>query len=101
MKGFNFEKNLSHQTQAVESICSVFENIELTQPEGADKNHINPTFNFSDGRTFFQNIRNVHSKNGIAEKIKRDSHIIDVMMETGGSPFGKDLTGPAISSPGP
>jgi type III restriction enzyme len=83
MKGFNFEKNLTHQTQAVESICSIFENIDLKQPEGADKNHINPTFNFSDGRTFFQNIRNVHSKNGIDEKIKLDSHIIDIMMETG------------------
>ncbi len=83
MKGFNFEKNLTHQTQAVESICSVLENIELTQPEGANKNHLNPTFNFSDGRIFFQNIRNVHSKNLIDEKIKRDSHIIDIMMETG------------------
>jgi restriction endonuclease len=45
MKGFNFEKNLTHQTQAVESICSVFENIDLKQPEGTEKNHINPTFN--------------------------------------------------------
>jgi type III restriction enzyme len=38
MKGFNFEKNLNHQSQAVESTVSVFENIKLVQPTEAEKN---------------------------------------------------------------
>jgi len=29
MKGFNFEKNLQHQTQAVESTVAVFENLDI------------------------------------------------------------------------
>ena len=37
MKGFNFEKNLNHQSHAVESSIAVFENISLVQPTEADK----------------------------------------------------------------
>lgn len=44
MKGFNFEKNLTHQTQAVESICSVFENIELRQEEKVKIKHAEKFF---------------------------------------------------------
>ena len=29
MKGFNFEKNLKHQTQAVNSTVAVFENLDI------------------------------------------------------------------------
>ena len=29
MKGFNFEKNLNHQTNAVNSTVAVFENLEI------------------------------------------------------------------------
>ncbi len=46
MKGFNFEKNLNHQSHAVDSTIAVFENISLVQPTEADKNCINPTFDF-------------------------------------------------------
>ncbi|MEI2737874.1 MAG: hypothetical protein V9F01_03715 [Chitinophagaceae bacterium] len=44
MKGFNFEKNLSHQSHAVDSTIAVFDNISLVQPTEADKNYINPAF---------------------------------------------------------
>jgi type III restriction enzyme len=83
MKGFNFEKNLNHQSQAVESTIAVFENIGLVQPTEVDKNHINPVFDYLSGRTYPQNIRTAQEGNGIEKKIKRNSTIIDIMMETG------------------
>ena len=83
MKGFNFEKNLNHQSQAVESSIAVFENISLVQPTEADKNYINPAFDFLSDWAYPQNLRAVQESNGIDEKIKRNSNIIDIMMETG------------------
>ncbi|MBV6443652.1 MAG: hypothetical protein EPGJADBJ_05435 [Saprospiraceae bacterium] len=83
MKGFNFEKNLNHQSHAVDSTIAVFENISLVQPTEADKNYINPAFDFTTERTYPQNIRAVQEDNGINEDIKRNSNIIDIMMETG------------------
>ena len=84
MKGFNFEKNLNHQSHAVDSTIGVFLNIPLVQPTEADKNYINPAFDFQTGNTYPNNIRTIRENNGgISEKIKRDSNIIDIMMETG------------------
>lgn len=83
MKGFNFEKNLNHQSHAVDSTIAVFENISLVQPTEADKNYINPTFDFLSDWAYPQNLRAVQESNGVDEKIKRNSNIIDIMMETG------------------
>ncbi|UPQ78482.1 type III restriction-modification system endonuclease [Flavobacterium azooxidireducens] len=83
MKGFNFEKNLNHQSHAVESSIAVFENISFVQPAEADKNFINPAFDFLSDWAYPQNLRAVQESNGIDEKIKRNSNIIDIMMETG------------------
>jgi type III restriction enzyme len=83
MRGFNFEKNLSHQSHAVDSTIAVFDNISLIQPAAADKNYINPAFDFITDRTYPENIRAIQEDNGIHEKIKRNSNIIDIMMETG------------------
>ncbi|MBP8993735.1 MAG: type III restriction-modification system endonuclease [Bacteroidales bacterium] len=83
MKGFNFEKNLSHQSHAVDSTIAVFENISLVQPTEVDKNYINPTFDFLSDWAYPRNLRAIQESNGIDEKIKRNSNIIDIMMETG------------------
>ena len=83
MKGFNFEKNLNHQSHAVESSIAVFEHISLVQPTETDKNYINPAFDYTTERTYPQNIRAVQEDNGVNEEIKRNSNIIDIMMETG------------------
>jgi type III restriction enzyme len=84
MKGFNFEKNLNHQSHAVDSTIGVFQDISLIQPTETDKNYINPAFDFQTGNTYPNNIRTIKENNGgISEKIKRDSNIIDIMMETG------------------
>jgi type III restriction enzyme len=83
MKGFNFEKNLNHQSQAVETTIAVFENISVVQPVEAEKNYINAVFDFLSSKTYPENIRAAQEDNGIKETIKRNSNIIDIMMETG------------------
>lgn len=83
MKGFNFEKNLNHQSHAVESTIAVFENIVLVQPNESDKNYINPTFDFLSNVTYPENLQKVMDANGIKESINNKSNIIDIMMETG------------------
>lgn len=82
MKGFNFEKNLNHQSQAVESTASVFENINIVQPTETEKNFINPAFDYSTDRNYPDNIRAIQYRNSVEEKFQK-SNIIDIMMETG------------------
>lgn len=86
MKGFNFEKNLQHQSQAVKSTVSVFNNLEVENPEGIDKQFLNPVIDIYSGgaiTSYPENIHSLQKHNGIDEKIKRNSNIIDIMMETG------------------
>ncbi len=83
MGGFNFEKNLSHQTEAVESTIAVFENLDIEEDKTIDKNYINPKINFKKGFGYITNIRNIQDKNSIDAKRSGKSNIIDIMMETG------------------
>jgi type III restriction enzyme len=83
MKGFNFEKNLDHQTRAVESTVSVFDDLHLVQPLEVDKNFINAEFDFLNSRSYPANLRKVIDDNGITEPLNRKSNILDIQMETG------------------
>ena len=84
MKGFNFEKNLQHQTQAVKSTVNVFDNLEVEQAKGVDKQFINPVLNIYDGNnTYPKNIIELQKVNNIEGKVNLNSNIIDIMMETG------------------
>ncbi|MFA9370718.1 MAG: type III restriction-modification system endonuclease [Labilibaculum antarcticum] len=83
MKGFNFEKNLSHQTQAVNSTIAVFEHIDVIKPIGSEKNCINPLFEYNKGFKYIENIIKIQGQNKIGEIRNGQSNIIDIMMETG------------------
>ena len=83
MKRFNFEKNLNHQTQAVNSTVSVFENLDIKDAVGVDKQFINPKFDFETGFQYIKNIIKIQGKNSIYERPNGRSNIIDIMMETG------------------
>ncbi|WP_435254222.1 type III restriction-modification system endonuclease [Tenacibaculum sp. A30] len=84
MKGFNFEKNLQHQSQAVKSTVSVFDNLEIENPKGVDKQFLNPVLKIYDGNnTYPKNILALQKVNNIEEKVNLNSNIIDIMMETG------------------
>jgi type III restriction enzyme len=84
MKGFNFEKNLQHQTQAVKSTVTVFDNLEIEKPKGVDKQFLNPVLKIYDGNnTYPKNIIDLQKVNNIEGKVNLNSNIIDIMMETG------------------
>lgn len=84
MKGFNFEKNLQHQSQAVKSTVSVFDNLEVENPKGVDKQFLNPVLKIYDGNnTYPKNIIKLQKVNNIEGKVNLNSNIIDIMMETG------------------
>ncbi|WP_299982205.1 type III restriction-modification system endonuclease [Desulfobacula sp.] len=83
MMRFNFEKNLNHQTQAVNSTVAVFEHLDVIKPVGADKNCINPVFEHKTGFRYIENIIKIQGQNRIGEIRNGQSNIIDIMMETG------------------
>lgn len=83
MKGFNFEKNLDHQTKAVNSTIGVFDGVSIVQPTALDKNYINPVLDHLDGNNYARNISTIRLDNGIDQKTERYSNIVDIMMETG------------------
>jgi type III restriction enzyme len=83
MAGFNFEKNLEHQDQAVKSTIEVFDDLEIINPQGINKKFINPFFNKERNYKYVQNIGNIQEQNGIEKRVNGKSNIIDIAMETG------------------
>lgn len=83
MKGFNFEKNLPHQEQAVKSTVAVFDGIEIIKPEGIKNEFSNPYFVKDANFRYSQNIGSIQEQNSIQRFVKGKSNIIDIMMETG------------------
>lgn len=82
MKGFNFEKNLDHQAQAVNNTLRVFEHVNKVLPEGVDKQCINPLLDYKDVR-YWDNLRNLGAKVGAIKDRDKVKNIVDIMMETG------------------
>lgn len=85
MSGFNFEKNLIHQSIAVNSTIAIFENLDLIQVEGVNKPYVNPKIDMYANCWYGKNIVRLREQNSIKEKGKVDinSNIIDIEMETG------------------
>ena len=84
MAGFNFERDLPHQKQAVESVIKLFDDIGAKELENRIQANIsNPSIKFS-GSKFVENLRKVQEYNGIDKKYyERESNILDISMETG------------------
>jgi len=92
---FNFEKNLSHQDNAVKSTLAIFENLQFHSVSEVNKNCINPVYNKIEKQgNYFENKilpfgqyrKNIEAKqadNQIDIKPNAKSNIIDIMMETG------------------
>ncbi len=84
MTGFNFEKNLDHQSKAVKSVIGVFDGIEILQPQEIQKQIVNPLIDKT--RIFgkyYNNIKTLQNDNNVERNLKSSSNIIDIMMETG------------------
>jgi type III restriction enzyme len=83
MAGFNFEKNLDHQSKAVSATVAVFDGLEIIKPKETDSKYINPFIDKA-GTDYARNIRLTRTEYGVQDgRIKHDSNIIDIMMETG------------------
>lgn len=82
MVWFNFEKNLEHQTQAVDSTVWVFEWLEIIEANIIEKNYVNPILDYKKWISYVNNIWTTQEKNNIARNVKWKSNIIDIMMET-------------------
>ncbi|PAW59753.1 MAG: restriction endonuclease subunit R [Verrucomicrobiia bacterium Tous-C3TDCM] len=83
MKGFNFEKDLPHQQNAVKSVVSVFADLQVDAAEGAHCLCKNPLLNREAPYTqFSDNVWRLQKENGIKQKYSR-TNIVDIMMETG------------------
>ncbi len=83
MLKFNFEKNLAHQSKAVESTVNVFENLEIKKTNKTMEYFANPEILYKNDRTYKNNIAKIQEANKIKQKIKENSNVIDIMMETG------------------
>lgn len=80
---FNFEKNLSHQSEAVKAVMGVFDGVELIQASGVKKEYCNPVIDTRANFRYSQNIGSIQEQNSIERNVKGKSLILDVMMETG------------------
>jgi type III restriction enzyme len=84
MAGFNFERDLPHQTAAVEGVMRALDSVGYTRTKNPTQN---PVMNFTQGLiTLKDNLRALHQDSGITEPISvRDPKdiILDVSMETG------------------
>lgn len=83
MAKFNFEKNLTHQSLAVQSTVGVFDGVEIVKSAGLNKEFTNPVLDVEASFKYVQNIGGLQEKNSIARNVKGRSSIIDIMMETG------------------
>lgn len=83
MKGFNFEKNLDHQVQAVNATLRVFEHVNKVLADGIDKECINPLLDYKDHQ-FWKNLITLEASS-VQEGLKpyKVKNIVDIMMETG------------------
>lgn len=81
-KGFNFERDLFHQEQAINAVKYVFTNAR-SHPDERFKDLINPTIKIP-SIEFTNNLIDIQTANQIDHKFrKNDSKILDISMETG------------------
>ena len=78
---FVFERNLPHQTRAVEAIVEVFKDLNIRDEKSYLKDYVNPIIDIN-SLTYLKNIENLMYKNKIKLKPIK-SNIVDIMMETG------------------
>lgn len=85
MAGFNFERDLPHQQQAITSVLKVF-NGAFVKPltDKAQASISNPMIKFDDTYAYTRNIKQLQQDNNInLEHSNKNSNILDISMETG------------------
>ncbi len=85
MAGFKFERDLSHQKAAVESILKVYDGAQSKpMDEKAMATVANPIIEYSPSYVYCDNIVELQKRNDIHDgHLECQSRVIDIMMETG------------------
>jgi type III restriction enzyme len=80
---FGLEGDLDHQKKAVESTIAVFDELEIIPANAIDKQFVNPVLSYKTTK-YVKNIIDIRKNNNIKDgEVKKESNIIDIMMETG------------------
>ncbi len=83
MAGFNFEKNLEHQSHAVAATVGVFDGVAVEPATGVSAQFANPRFTAT-SHEIANNVAAMRTRFGVSDvTIDGASTIIDIMMETG------------------
>ncbi len=88
MSGFNFEKDLPHQTDAVQSILNVFKRVAKVEEHSqlAMAMVSNPCVSFNSDVSFGEAVLNIQQVNQINKPVQilnKKSRLLDISMETG------------------
>ncbi|WP_187648748.1 hypothetical protein [Nitrosophilus labii] len=68
--GFRFERNLPHQTRAIESIIEIYKNLPIEQRDDYLKNYANPIIAHTNSLRYSDNILRIMQLNGIPGGVK-------------------------------
>lgn len=79
MAGFTYEKNLSHQERAIESVLAVFDRVHLNKNVQTDEN---PLIEFV-GNLKTDNLQKIQQANNVGDIALSHSNVLDISMETG------------------
>lgn len=79
MAGFTYEKNLSHQERAIESVLAVFDRVHLNKNVQTDEN---PLIEFA-GNLKTDNLQKIQQANNVGDIALSHSNVLDISMETG------------------
>ncbi|KMZ37858.1 restriction endonuclease EcoPI subunit R, partial [Haemophilus influenzae] len=79
MAGFTYEKNLSHQERAIESVLAVFDLVHLNKNVQTDEN---PLIEFV-GSLKTDNLQKIQQANNVGDIALSHSNVLDISMETG------------------
>ncbi|MEY8872095.1 type III restriction-modification system endonuclease [Francisella philomiragia] len=83
MAGFNFERDLDHQTNAVKSVLATFSGASITQQDKTIASQTNPHIQLG-GSLLLGNLDKVQTQNAIDTSLRnKNSNIFDISMETG------------------
>lgn len=75
--GFDYERDLPHQSRAIASICGIFEESECKEIKGGISHLSNPLYTIKPS-----SIKSVQRENELEERVVKES-VFDICMETG------------------
>ena len=75
--GFDYERDLPHQSRAIASICGIFEESECKEIRGEISHLSNPLYTIKPS-----SIKSVQRENELEERVVKES-VFDICMETG------------------